>query len=81
MVPTMDKAALLNRKRRAPKVAVTPGMMAAGLEALKQMTDDVEAFSDRDVCAGIFAEMWRVYWDEVLAEAKKRAARPKLLLP
>lgn len=78
-----------NKKIRAPKLAMTKPMIAAGIAILDAMTSAADDHTDDALVAGIFFEMWQVYWLEVMAVQKKRATihpltRPntsKLILP
>jgi hypothetical protein len=74
-----------NRKARAPKVAVTEGMIAAGKEALDSLTQNEDATDDQLV-AEIFFQMWSVYWLEIAKVTNQKIARfpvakPGLILP
>ncbi len=83
----MDKAALLNRKKRHP-IAITRPMIEAGLGVLDVMTREDAEPTDEQLVAEIFFKMWAAYWDEIDETARKRLAprlalmqKPKLILP
>jgi hypothetical protein len=77
-----------NKKIRAPKLAMTPEMMKAGLEALGVAMDAPEARDD-DLVAAVFLAMWTAYWEDVQKVQREKAKgspivqpfKPKLIIP
>lgn len=78
-----------NKKIRAPSLAITKPMVDAGKGVLTAMLDNTEDHSDDALVAGVFFEMWRVYWEEIEQVRRKKMAgspilqrpKPKLILP
>ena len=61
-------------------IAITQGMVDAGLEVMEDMTNDMEAedYSDTQLVVAIFTRMWQHRLAE--EEAIRRGERPKLTL-
>jgi hypothetical protein len=77
-----------NKKFRAPKVMVTPSMLAAGLEVMhKCVNAEEENVTDDAMLIGTFLAMWNAYWEEINATHKRKVGAspiikvPGLILP
>lgn len=70
-----------NKKIRAPKLAITKPMVAAGKEVLTAMLENTDDHTDDALVAGIFFRMWEVYWLEVMTVQRKKATVHPLILP
>lgn len=70
-----------NKKIRAPKLAMTASMVAAGKEVLTAMLENADDHTDDALVAGIFFRMWEVYWLEVMTVQRKKATVHPLILP
>lgn len=78
-----------NHKIRAPGLAVTKEMVEAGKAILTKMVDKAEDMEDDALVAGIFFEMWTVYWGQIEETRRRKTAggpivqlpKPKLILP
>lgn len=70
-----------NGKWRPPKIAMTPRMMAAGLDALKQIVDGGDEHTDDALVAAVFINMWAAYWADIEAVARKKTAGAPLITP
>jgi hypothetical protein len=70
-----------NKKIRAPKLAITKPMIEAGKAILDEMTRKADDLTDDALVAGVFYEMWAVYWTEVMAVQRKKATIHPLIQP
>lgn len=70
-----------NAKFRPLAVAVTPGMLEAGKNALAQIVNGDEEHTDDGLVAAVFIEMWNAYWTEIEGVRRKKTAGSPLVKP
>lgn len=74
----------MNDNNRTALIAITEGMVDAGMEVLEQYLNQTDAEteegpSDTAMVTALFTRMWQVHMAEI--EAVKRGKQPKILMP